>query len=139
MSASTREAVEAARLAALELAAFVQAGEVLPRPEAEQRIAEVRALALVAMEQALAEWDVEAEPLVRALQALAARQLDLLEALSDGRRVLRRTLTRERGLLDLALELYGDAGRAEDLLDLNPSLRRPHRIPAGTEVAHHAE
>lgn len=81
-----------------------------------------------------AEWGVDSTTLVRALRTLAARLLDLRAAVSDELATLTIVVPRATSLAQLAARRYGDVSRWAELAALNPHIRHPGFIAAGTEV-----
>lgn len=79
-------------------------------------------------------WGVLAVPTIAALRALAARLVDLHSAIADTTATVELTVARSTSLVELAVELYGDGTRWVELAPLNPGLRHPGFIAAGTVV-----
>lgn len=132
--------ISAAVDAAVAVADASEADEYVTRQAAEAAIGTARAAIQEALDAVRDEYGNDGFPTARALTLLAASLLDLNRALAEDLRTVEKTLTIERGILDLALELYGEgpdtdiAAWAEALLVLNPGVRNPNRIPAGTTL-----
>ena len=85
-----------------------------------------------------AEWGLDGNPTIRALRGLANRLLDLREGVAEDTATLVLTLARDTNLISLAVERYADMDRWTELAELNPHLRHPGFIKAGTEVTVYA-
>lgn len=134
MSVATFKAAAAVAVEeALAVAARAAADEYSSRRAVEAATAAARTTIQAAIDEGLAVG-VDAWPAVTALRRLAARLLDLSRALAEDLATMTITLTSERGVVDLALSLYGDGLRAVEIVTLNPSVSHPHRMPAGTDL-----
>lgn len=129
--------VEAAVDQAVAVADAVDANAYPTRRQVESAVGDARATILAAIVAVLAEHPLAGAPLVRALRLLAGRLLDL--DLSAARATRAVTLISERSVVDLALELYADGLRADEILALNPSIRRPWAMPIGTTLEVYVE
>lgn len=125
---SLGDQVEAAVASAVRCA---QGLEALAPGDREASVEGAREAIQAAIDTARAAHPLASAPLVQRLSALAARLLDVLEVVGVAPMTTTITLTAERGVLDLAWELYRDPARGAELMEIN-SLREPWAIPAGT-------
>lgn len=145
--ATTEVDIEALVTAAVEASVAVadaaEAEEYSTSQEAEAAINAARTAIQSAIDGARSEMGNLAFPVVDPLKALAAQLLQLRGALVSALQTREVQLEGERSLMDLALELYPQdedvPGRAEELRALNPWIRNPLRIPAGTTVLAYVE
>lgn len=140
MAASTTlsAAVTAATTAALAVASTAAEDGYSTRQEAESAINSARELISDAVALALSEEPLLSQPLVRKLRSLAARLLELGMGLQDALATVTIVTASERSAIDLALELYSDGLRADEIIALNRGVKTPLRIPAGTSLVVYA-
>ena len=138
-NATVNAAAQAAVLACLAVADAIDAGSYQSRREVESAIGSARELVQAAIDAVLVDYPMNGATAVARLRTLAARLLDVNVSNNQGLDTQFITLTSERSVIDLALELYTDGLRADEILNLNRQIRRPWAIPAGTTLEVYVE
>lgn len=138
MSVATRAALRVSAAAAIASAdaviAAVSANSFGTPAAFEAAANEVREAISDLIPQLATEWGVDATALIRTLRTLAARLLDLRSAVSAEHAAITWIAPHTTSCAQIAAERYGDVERWTELVALNPHIRHPGFIVAGTEL-----
>lgn len=138
MATSAKTTLKTAILAVITdaetIIALVEDGTVTRADAYESKANAVREDIADLLPQISATWGVDGWPACRALRGLAARLLDLREAVTNDAVTVDVTVDHTTSLIELAVARYRDFSRWTDLAALNPDLPHPGFIRPGTTV-----